>query len=86
MSTTRRSREQIALAHKEVESYDPSCYETQLVRAAESFSLSAWAGPTDIQRELSEGRVPELADFKGRSNERLSFKESLTIPPPVIEV
>ena len=32
----KNSREQVALAHKEFESYDPSYYETQLVRAVES--------------------------------------------------
>jgi len=61
------SREQVALAHKEGESYDPSYYETQLVRAVESLLSLLGRGCTDIQRELSEGRVPELADFKGEA-------------------
>jgi len=32
----KRSRERVALAYEEIESYDPSYYETELVRAVES--------------------------------------------------
>ena len=32
----KRSRERVALAHEEINSYDPSYYETELVRAVES--------------------------------------------------
>jgi len=34
-TTTKTSRERVALAHEEIESYDSSYYETQLIRAVE---------------------------------------------------
>lgn len=46
------SRERVALAHEEIESYDPSYYETEVVRAAESL-LSPWGGSL---QDLSETR------------------------------
>jgi DNA polymerase elongation subunit (family B) len=58
------SRERIALAHEEVESYDPSYYETQLVRAIESVLSPLGWDRTDIQQELSGAREPELTDFQ----------------------
>ncbi len=48
------SRERVALAHEEIESYDPSCYETQLVRAVESILSPLGWDRTDIRRELTE--------------------------------
>ena len=57
------SRERVALAHKKVEMYDASYYETELVRAVESvLSPLGWTR-SDIHRELSETRVPELTAF-----------------------
>jgi DNA polymerase I len=57
------SRERVALAHEEVESYDASYYETQLVRAVESVLAPLGWGQTKIRRELAETRVPELTVF-----------------------
>ena len=42
------SRERVALAHEEIESYDPSYYETELVRDVESLLSSlAWRSIDD---------------------------------------
>ena len=57
------SQERVALAHEEVETYDPDYYETELVRAVESvLSPLGWTR-SDIRRELSRTRVPELTAF-----------------------
>ncbi|TKX84526.1 type B DNA-directed DNA polymerase, partial [Halorubrum sp. SS5] len=62
------SRDRVALAHEEIETYDASYYETQLVRAVESvFSPLGW-DRTDIRRELSGERDAVLTWF-GASNE-----------------
>jgi len=58
------SRERVALAHEEIESYDPSYYETQLVRAIESVLSPLGWDRTDIRQELSGAREPELTDFQ----------------------
>ena len=58
------SRERVALAHEEVESYDPLYYETQLVRAIESVLSPLGWDRTDIRQELSGAREPELTDFQ----------------------
>ncbi len=57
------SRERVALAHEEIESYDPSYYETELVRAAESLLSPLGWDRSKIRRELAETRVPELTAF-----------------------
>ena len=57
------SRERVALAHEEIESYDPSYYETQLVRAIESVLSPLGWDHADIRRELLGTREPELTDF-----------------------
>jgi len=57
------SRERVALAHEEIESYDPSYYETELVRAAESLLSPLGWDQSKIRRELAETRVPELTAF-----------------------
>ncbi len=57
------SRERVALAHEEVESYDASYYETQLVRAVESVLAPLGWDRTEIQQELAGRREPELTDF-----------------------
>ncbi|WP_336331070.1 type B DNA-directed DNA polymerase [Haloarcula sp. CGMCC 1.2071] len=58
------SRERVELAHEEIESYDASYYETQLVRAIESVLSPLGWDRTDIQQELSGVREPELTDFQ----------------------
>jgi DNA polymerase I len=57
------SRERVALAHEEIESYDASYYETQLVRAVESVLAPLGWDRTEIQQELAGTREPELTDF-----------------------
>jgi DNA polymerase I len=57
------SRERVALAHEEVESYDASYYETQLVRAVESVLAPLGWDRTEIQQELAGTREPELTNF-----------------------
>ena len=50
------SRDRVALAHEEVETYDASYYETQLVRAVESVLSPLGWDRSDIRRETSGGR------------------------------
>ena len=57
------SRERVALAHEEIESYDASYYETQLIRAVESVLSPIGWDRRKIRRELAETRVPELTGF-----------------------
>ncbi len=57
------SRERVALAHEETESYDASYYETQLVRAVESVLAPLGWDRTEIQREIAETREMDLAAF-----------------------
>ncbi|THE63138.1 type B DNA-directed DNA polymerase [Salinadaptatus halalkaliphilus] len=57
------SRERVALAHEEVESYDASYYETQLVRAVESVLSPLGWDRSDIRRELSGERDAVLRSF-----------------------
>ena len=57
------SRERVALAHEEVETYDASYYETQLVRAVESVLSPLGWDRTEIRRELTGTQVPELTAF-----------------------
>ena len=59
------SRERIALAHEEVEIYDPSYYETQLVRAVESLLSPLGWDRTVIRRGLAKTQELELTDFTG---------------------
>ena len=56
-------RERVALAHEDIESYDPSYYETQLVRAVESVLSPIGWDRTEIQREIAETREMDLAAF-----------------------
>jgi DNA polymerase I len=51
------------LAHEEVESYDASYYEPQLVRAVESVLAPLGWDRTEIRRELTETRVRELTAY-----------------------
>ena len=57
------SRDRVALVHEDVETYDPSYYETQLVRAVESILSPLGWDRTDIRRELAETQVTDLMDF-----------------------
>jgi DNA polymerase I len=57
------SRERVALAHEEIESYDASYYETQLVRAVESVLAPLGWDRTEIRRTIAGSRVPELTAF-----------------------
>ncbi|WMT10227.1 hypothetical protein NP511_21525 [Natrinema thermotolerans] len=52
------SRDRVALAHEEIETYDASYYETQLVRAVESVLSPLGWDRSDISRELSGERAP----------------------------
>jgi DNA polymerase I len=57
------SRDRVALAHEEVESYDASYYETQLVRAVESILSPLGWNRNDIRRELNGTRVAGITDW-----------------------
>ncbi len=46
------SRERVTLAHEEIGSYDPSYYETELVRAAESMLSTLGWDREDITQHL----------------------------------
>ena len=59
----KNSRKRVALAHEEVESYDTSYYETQLVRAVESVLSPLGWDRAEIQREIAETRGTNLAAF-----------------------
>ena len=62
------SRDRVALAHEEIEIYDASYYETQLVRAIESVLLPLGWDCTDIRRRLAETREVELTEFTAVRN------------------
>ncbi len=57
------SRDRVALAHEDVETYDPSYYEMQLVRAVESVLSPMGWDQTDIRRELAETRETDLTEY-----------------------
>jgi DNA polymerase I len=57
------SRDRVALAHEEIEEYDPEYYETQLVRAVESILSPKGWDRTDIRRELAETTTRGLRDY-----------------------
>jgi DNA polymerase I len=62
------SRNRAALAHEEIDLYDASYCETQLVKAVESvLSLIGWDW-TEIRRELTETRVLELTAYANTEN------------------
>ena len=62
------SRERVALAHEEFDTYDSSYYETQLVRAVESILSPLGWDRTDIRRELAETRELDVTSFSGIDN------------------
>ncbi len=57
------SRERVALAHEEIKSYDPSYYETELIRAVESVLSPLGWDRSEIRRELAETREVNLSSF-----------------------
>jgi len=62
------SRERVVLAHEEIETYDASYYETQLIRAVESVLSPLGWDRTEIRRELTETRVPKLTAYATAEN------------------
>jgi DNA polymerase I len=59
----KQSRDRVALAHEEVETYDASYYETQLIRAVESVLSPIGWNRDDIRRQLGETRVIGITDW-----------------------
>jgi DNA polymerase I len=59
----RSSRDRVALAHEDIESYDSSYYETRLVRVVESILSPVGWDRTDIRRKLSKTRELDLTMF-----------------------
>jgi len=59
----RSSRERVALSHEDVETYDPSYYETQLIRAVESVLSPLGWDRTDIRKALSETKETDLTHW-----------------------
>ena len=59
----KRSRDRVALAHEEPDSYDASYYETQLVRAAESVLSPLGWDREDVRQRLDGSYTPELPTF-----------------------
>ena len=59
----KQSRERVALAHEEIESYDPSYYEAQLVRAVESLLSPLGWDRSKIRREFAGTRMTKLSAF-----------------------
>ncbi|MFQ3476988.1 type B DNA-directed DNA polymerase [Halonotius sp. F2-221B] len=57
------SREQVALAHEEIESYDTSYYETQLIRAIESILAPLDWNLNDIRRQLNGTHIVGITDW-----------------------
>ena len=62
----KNSRERVALSHEEIESYDASYYETQLIRAVESVLSPLGWDRTEIRREFAERQMPKLTAFWDR--------------------
>ncbi|EMA72769.1 DNA polymerase I [Halorubrum distributum JCM 13916] len=63
------SRGRVALVHEEIETYDASYYETQLVRAVESVLSPLGWDRKGIRRELVETRELDLTAFTAVRNE-----------------
>jgi DNA polymerase I len=57
------SRNGVALAHEEIETYDASYYETQLVRAVESVLAPLGWDRTEIRQKIAETQETNLAAF-----------------------
>ncbi len=63
------SRDGVALAHEEIETYDASYYETQLVRAVESVLSSLGWDRSVIRRELAKTREMNVMSFAAHGDE-----------------
>jgi len=61
------SRDRVALAHEEIDTYDPDYYETQLIRAVESVVSPLGWDRADVQRELARTRDTTLAAFSSET-------------------
>ncbi len=59
----KQSRDRVAPAHEEVETYDASYYETQLIRTVESVLSPIGWNRDDIRRQLGETRVIGITDL-----------------------
>ena len=59
----KKSRERVALTHEEVETYDASHYETQLVQAVESVLSPLGWDRAEVRRELAETREANVTAF-----------------------
>jgi len=59
----KKSRDRVALAHETVGSYDPSYYETELIRAIESILSPLGWDRKDIHRALAETEDSRLDVF-----------------------
>jgi DNA polymerase I len=59
------SRDRVALAHEDIETYDASYYETQLVRAVESLLSPLGWDRADIRRELGGTEEMDLTSLSG---------------------
>ncbi len=57
------SRDRVALAHEEIEIYDASYYQSQLVRAVESILSPLGWDRNDIRRELNATHVVSITDW-----------------------
>jgi len=57
------SRERVALAHEEIDTYDPDYYETQLIRAVESVLSPLEWDRDDIRQRLVETRDTTLNEW-----------------------
>ncbi len=62
------SQERVALAHEEIESYDVSCYETELARTVESLLSPMGWDRSKLRRELAETQVTESTAFANTEN------------------
>jgi DNA polymerase I len=57
------SRERVKLAHETIDSYDPTYYETQVIRAVESILSPVGWDRSDIQQALAETKNSSLDGF-----------------------
>lgn len=65
VAALKRARDQEFVVHpgQDIETYDPSYYETQLIRAVESVLSPLGRDRTDIRRELAETQEMDLIEY-----------------------
>ncbi len=68
------SRERVALAHEEIDTYDPDYYETQLIRAVESVTSPLGWDRMDIHQELAKTRDTTQRFLRNRLTNQRSKK------------